>query len=280
MVAKKYLKIMACAMLMFCSTSASADFCSLNWICLRPIDHSDGSADFLAENLRDFPVTVSLRVRARNLRAVGANPVTVTVPAKQTVVVTRMDKHSENRSTWYRYNFDWTVGSHDAIHDDSIVYRFPYETGKRYGVLQGYGSRFSHTGLERYTVDFNMPVGTPVHAARAGEVARVVERHDKGCWQDGCGEHANFMVILHEDGTTGEYYHLKKDGALVAEGDQIEQGQLIALSGNTGHTTMPHLHFGVYRAASWGATQSIPVRFRSDAGTVTTPRRGRGYTAR
>ncbi|MDH3590140.1 MAG: M23 family metallopeptidase, partial [Gammaproteobacteria bacterium] len=104
--------------------------------------------------------------------------------------------------------------------------------------------------------------------------------HYKGCWDDGCGAYANFLVILHDDSTTGEYYHLKKDGALVAEGDRVEAGQLIALSGNTGHTTMPHLHFGVYRAASWGATESVPVRFNSSNGVVTTPRRGRGYLAR
>ncbi|NNF66646.1 MAG: hypothetical protein HKM98_03960 [Gammaproteobacteria bacterium] len=51
------------------------------------------------------------------------------------------------------------------------------------------------------------------------------------------------------------------------------------MSGNTGHTTMPHLHFGVYRASSWGATQSVPVRYQADSGIIVKPRRGRGYTA-
>jgi hypothetical protein len=42
---------------------------------------------------------------------------------------------------------------------------------------------------------------------------------------------------------------------------------------------MPHLHFAVYRAAAWGATQSIPVRFASAAGVIDRPRRGGNYVA-
>ena len=66
---------------------------------------------------------------------------------------------------------------------------------------------------------------------------------------------------------------------LVEQGARVERGQLVASSGNTGHTTMPHLHFGVYRAATWGETESIPARFVSSDGVVATPRRGRGYVA-
>lgn len=226
-----------------------------------------------------MPVTITLRVRSRNLKVSSENPVTMTIPPEQAVLLTRMEPRIAGLRTWYRYNFDWTVGDQNAVHDDSVIYRLPYAPGTRYRVLQGYGSRFSHTGLERYTIDFKMSVGTPVHAARGGVVAHVVEEHDKGCWDDGCGKFANFVTILHDDDTTGEYYHLAHDGALVAEGDRVEAGQLIALSGNTGHTTMPHLHFGVYRASHWGATESVPVRFRSADEMVTTPRRGRGYTS-
>ena len=88
--------------------------------------------------------------------------------------------------------------------------------------------------------DFRMSEGTPVHAARGGIVARVVESNDKGCWEDGCGQYANFIVIMHDDGTTGEYYHLQQDGALIEVGDKVVEGQKIGYSGNTGHTALPH----------------------------------------
>ena len=179
----------------------------------------------------------------------------------------------------FRIAYDWTVGDKDAKHDDDHLYSLPYASGKSYRVLQGYGSRFSHTGLEEFAIDLDMPIGTAVHAARAGVVARVVESNSRGCWAEGCGKFANYIVILHNDGTTGEYYHLMQNGAIVEVGDSVAQGQKIGYSGNTGHTTMPHLHFAVYRATHWGNTQSIPVRFQAADSIVNRPRRGAQYEA-
>lgn len=167
----------------------------------------------------------------------------------------------------------------NTVHDDDHLYSLPYASNKSYRVLQGFGSRFSHTGLEEFAIDIDMPVGTPVHAARAGVVADVEESHDRGCWDDGCGKYANFIVVRHSDGTTGEYYHLRKGGSVVDVGDTVTQGQKIGYSGNTGHTTMPHLHFAVYCPAGWRSAQSIPVRFRSSDGIIERPRRGARYQA-
>ncbi len=178
------------------------------------------------------------------------------------------------------------IGAHIApanckntVHDDHHLYSLPYASNKSYRVLQGFGSRFSHTGLEEFAVDIDMPIGTPVHAARAGKVVEVEKSHSRGCWEDGCGKYANFIVILHSDGTTGEYYHLRRGGSVVGVGDTVTQGQKIGYSGNTGHTTMPHLHFAVYCAVGWGSTQSIPVRFQSRDGIIERPRRGARYQA-
>ncbi|NND59253.1 MAG: hypothetical protein HKN49_03215, partial [Gammaproteobacteria bacterium] len=55
--------------------------CSLDWVCVRPQTQDDGVVLFLGENLRDFPVTVSLRVRSRTLEGTP-NPVTMTIPAR------------------------------------------------------------------------------------------------------------------------------------------------------------------------------------------------------
>ena len=167
----------------------------------------------------------------------------------------------------------------NTVHDDNHLYSLPYASNESYRVLQGFGSRFSHTGLEEFAVDFKMPVGTPVHAARAGVVAEVEESHNRGCWEDDCGKYANFIVILHSDGTTGEYYHLRRGGSVVDVGDTVAEGQRIGYSGNTGHTTKPHLHFAVYCAVAWGNTQSISVRFKSSNGIIERPRRGARYQA-
>lgn len=259
-------------------STALAD-CRDEWICVDAVDQG-GNVELRARNLGDFPITYTLKVSGtRQLRIDGPATVTRTLAPKQSEQVMQLLGTGLLDNSGYRISYEWTLGDKDAVHDDDHVYSLPYSSGQHYRVLQGYGSRFSHTGLEEFAVDFDMPLGTPVHAARAGIVARVEERHSKGCWEDGCGKYANFVVILHSDGTTGEYYHLLQNGSIVSVGDTVSQGQEIAYSGNTGHTTMPHLHFAVYRATDWGNTQSIPVRFRSTDGIIRKPRRGGRYQA-
>lgn len=165
----------------------------------------------------------------------------------------------------------------DPDHDDAYLYRLPYADAESHPVLQSYGETLSHRGAEEFTVDFGMPEGTLVHAARGGLVVRVEDAHARACWAVGCGEFANFVTVMHDDGTLGEYYHLAPHSALVEVGDQVARGQALARSGNTGYSTAPHLHFGVYRAARAGGTQSIPVRFLTRGGVALEPRTGARY---
>ena len=271
------IRLIPAALALIAGSPAYAD-CRDDWICVNAVDQG-GNVELRAENLQDYPVTYTLRVRTRYFEVSGPATVTRTLAPQESARVMTLSRADERFEGRYHYFFEWTVGDKDAVHDDDHLYALPYASGKSFRVLQGYGSRFSHTGLEAYAVDFDMPEGTPVHAARGGVVARVEESHSTGCWEDGCGRFANFIVILHSDGTTGEYYHLQKDGALVDVGDSVVRGQKIGLSGNTGHTTMPHLHFAVYRATEWGNTQSIPVRFNSADGVVMRPRHGARYEA-
>lgn len=252
--------------------------CKDEWICVDAVNQG-GNVELRAKNLREYPITYTLRIRTRDLIVDGPKTVTRTLAPNQSEQVMVLSNNNMRSNGDYRYSLDWTVGDKDAVHDDDHLYSLPYSSGRSYRVIQGYGSRFSHTGLEEFAIDLDMPVGTPIHAARAGVVARVQEMHSKGCWVDGCGQYANYIVILHSDGTTGEYYHLKKNGALVEIGESVAQGQKIGYSGNTGHTTMPHLHFAVYRATDWGNTQSIPVRFQGTDGIINRPRRGARYQA-
>jgi murein DD-endopeptidase MepM/ murein hydrolase activator NlpD len=252
--------------------------CKDDWICIDEI-HTDGGIELRARNLREFPITYTLSVRTRNFAVPGPNTVTRTLRPGESAQVMTLDHRDGGGKDYYRYNYEWTIGSIDARHDDEQLYALPYAADRSYRVLQGYDSRFSHTGREEFAVDFDMPEGTPVHAARSGNVARIEERHSKGCWDSECSEYANYIVVLHDDDTTGEYYHLQHNGALVEPGDIVTRGQQIGLSGNTGHTTMAHLHFAVYRAVDWGRTQSIAVRFQSADGIINRPRRGARYQA-
>ncbi|HUD95932.1 MAG TPA: M23 family metallopeptidase [Woeseiaceae bacterium] len=258
--------------------SSAAAQCNDEWLCIDDVRHG-GNVEVRAANQQDVPITFTLRVRTRKMHPDGPATVTHTLEPRQSRQVMMLSPVEDGRRSNYRLYYDWTVGSLHADHDDDTVYRLPYAVGSSFRVLQGFGSRFSHTGLEEFAVDFKMAEGTPIHAARGGVVARTEASHSIGCWQDDCGRYANYIVILHDDGTTGEYYHLQQHGVLVETGERVAAGQKIGLSGNTGHTTVPHLHFAVYRAAAWGTTQSIPVRFLSTGGIVERPRRGARYEA-
>jgi murein DD-endopeptidase MepM/ murein hydrolase activator NlpD len=172
---------------------------------------------------------------------------------------------------------DVQVGRVDADHDDDYLYRLPYGADVSFPIIQGYGAKLSHRGAERFTLDFGMPVGTEVHAARDGVVALIEDSHDAGCARAECGRFANFVVVLHSDGTTGEYFHLERGSVVVRVGQHVERGQLLARSGNTGFSTAPHLHFGVYRTGRDRATASIAIRFQTRGGAVNLPRSGAHY---
>ena len=254
--------------------------CSLGWVCVEPVE-TDRRVELVARNLQPWPVTVSVRVETEDMRAAPAAEVTHTLGGGERHTLLSLSDADMGTGGGiagsYRYFFDWSVGRLDANHDDSYVYQLPYAAADSYRVLQGYGAPLSHTGLEYWTVDFDMPVGTPVYAARDGVVVRLREKHDRACWEPRCGRYANFVVVLHDDMTTGEYYHLRQHGVVVDVGQRVAQGALLGYSGNTGKSTMPHLHFGVYRASSWGRTESVPVRFLTDNGILQRPESGRRY---
>lgn len=172
---------------------------------------------------------------------------------------------------------DVALGRIDADHDDAYLYRLPYGDDVSFPIIQGYSAKLSHRGAERYTLDFGMPVGTPVHAARDGVVVLVEDSHEVGCAREECGKYANFVVVLHPDGTTGEYFHLEHGSAQVRVGEHVARGQWLARSGNTGFSTAPHLHFGVYRTGHDRSTESLAVHFQTRSGAIGLPRSGALY---
>lgn len=148
--------------------------------------------------------------------------------------------------------------------DTSFVYQLPYAEGKKYCLIQGYFSRFSHK--ERAALDFKMKRGTKIFAARGGIVVRAKEDGDRGGLNKKYRPYGNNIVIQHTDGSRAGYWHLQKNGALVNVGDTVQTGQLIALSGKTGYAALPHLHFLVWDFDNKGQWQQVPTRFQTRKG--------------
>lgn len=148
--------------------------------------------------------------------------------------------------------------------DTSYVYALPYEKGRSFLIVQGYFGVFSHQ--ERAALDFKMKRGTKIYAAREGVVVRVKEDSDRGGLNRKYRSDGNNIVIQHTDRSRAGYWHLQKDGALVNVGDTIKKGQLIALSGKTGYSSTPHLHFLVWSFDSTRQWKQVATRFQTSKG--------------
>ncbi len=145
-----------------------------------------------------------------------------------------------------------------------FAYSLPYEKGKSFLLVQAYQSKlFSHKG--EFALDFKMKKGAKICAARSGIVIEVKEDSKKGGVKLKYLAEGNHVIIKHEDGSYGNYWHLKYDGALVNVGDTICQGQIIGLAGRTGYAAFSHLHFEVTTEFSPGHNQ-VPTQFITKKG--------------
>ena len=144
------------------------------------------------------------------------------------------------------------------------LYSLPYEPGATFQVGQGYLEFPTHEN--DYAIDWEMPEETPIYAVRAGVVTEVVDSFSKSGLTEDMKAKCNYIRIQHEDGSRAIYVHLAHQGVKVKVGDEVKEGQVIALSGNTGFSATPHLHFMVDQPQD-GRYVSVPVLFKSGSDT-------------
>jgi murein DD-endopeptidase MepM/ murein hydrolase activator NlpD len=159
-----------------------------------------------------------------------------------------------------------TVKNSKEINEDALNYTYslPYEKGRSFLLVQAYQSKlFSHKG--EFALDFKMKKGTKICAARGGVVIAVKEDSKKGGVKMKYLSEGNHVIIKHDDGTYGNYWHLEYNGALVNIGDTVKQGQVIGLAGKTGYAAFSHLHFEVTTQPFPGHNQ-IPTKFLTRKG--------------
>jgi murein DD-endopeptidase MepM/ murein hydrolase activator NlpD len=224
-----------------------------------------------ADNLSHGPVQVEVSFRQQqNLLASPGLPLRKVLPAKASVLLSSLIVTDPLGGGQFDLQMDAMPGDPQARPFD-FRYRLPFDEA-RLRVDQGPGGHFSHNDLQnRDAIDFAIPEGTPILAARAGVVVQVESDFDKaGLDREIYGGRANFVRILHEDGTMALYAHLKPEGVLVRTGQSVREGQQIGLSGNTGFSTAPHLHFVVQVNAGM-TLRSVPVRMVGPMGELHFP---------
>jgi murein DD-endopeptidase MepM/ murein hydrolase activator NlpD len=179
-----------------------------------------------------------------------------------------------------RFRFISLHGDPRSRHEPQRPYRAPFSVASDYQITQAFPYGVTHGTVDsRYAVDIAMPVGTDIHAARGGVVFEVASTNFRGGTDpDRDAASANIVRILHNDGTHAVYAHLNWNSIRVKPGDEVERGQYIADSGNTGFSSGPHLHFAVLRNAGM-RIESVPVVFEGPDSQGIKPTVGNVLTA-
>ncbi len=247
-------------------------------LAVKVITHKEGQVThFLVDNHELCEVTVTFEMGLVNLKPSVGLPYTGSFPAGRVTEAFCVTPLEPGRKWSFTHTDYFKLGSNNARHDDNCLYELPYSAGEKVEVTQGYNGNFSHTGSSRYAIDWQMPQGTLVRAARGGLVVRTKDDADRGGGSMIFDRYNNYVLIRHSDGTLGHYCHLQKGGVLVKPGQTVATGQPIAHSGNTGFSTGPHLHFSVFMARSGRERVSLPVKFRTWEGPATTLLAGHSY---
>lgn len=242
---------------------------------------NNGVTSIYLRNTQTYDMTISVKFTTlENVEPDVEMPFVETVAPGKRVNAMNLNILDKRKKWRYQYLTLGIKGSVDAEHDDDYVYSLPYASGKTFKVSQGFNGTFSHNGEQSYAVDWSMPVGTPIYAARDGIVVGVQSKNTIGGADKKFAEYANYIYIKHSDETIGAYLHLKQNGVKVKLGQKVEAGQQIGLSGNTGWSGGPHLHFWVYKVREDGAMrESIPITFETSTEDEAVLLKGKSYTA-
>lgn len=112
-----------------------------------------------------------------------------------------------------------------------------------------------------------MKVSTPIYSAREGTVVEIKQdSNERGSTREYIKK-ANFIKIKHSDNQYTLYAHLQRNSVEVKLGEKVLESQFIALSGNTGFSDSPHLHFEVYKLENNERT-SLPFKFSTHKGAI------------
>lgn len=125
-----------------------------------------------------------------------------------------------------------------------------------------------HTGKVLHTVDFDVPVGTPVLASQKGVVVGVYTESNEGGFEEkylkDFEKYTNVISVKHADNEFTQYAHLAHKSEKVSVGQQVACGDALALSGNTGYSSEPHVHFHVVRLLDDGKDwESLEIQWNT-----------------
>jgi len=214
--------------------------------------------------------TITLTMNLEDMTAVPPVPLTVDSLGKQDFLLTTIHPTVPKKAHKYSYQYHSQIGRRLPLAPFPVTYALPY-VDQEFTVLQGPLGKFSHNegSSNENAIDWDMPIGTTVCAARGGIVVALRQDSDIGGKDEKYVHDANHVVIKHDDNTFAEYSHLKKSSVLVTLGQKVKVHEPLGESGNTGLSSTPHLHFAVYYTIDGLTKKTIPIQFATKTGNVT-----------
>ncbi|WP_169337032.1 M23 family metallopeptidase [Algicola sagamiensis] len=246
-----------------------------NIVCIEAIETNKGIRLY-ATSRRKYPRSVRFEfTKLKNLEEARHTKEHFVVQRSSRVRIARLKVKDQSRSWDYDFKIRSTYGDFAVRHNRHARYDLPFPVTAPVKVSQSCYGRFSHNRPgSKHAVDFQLEQGTPVIAARSGVVIELKDNSDKGGPHPKYRPHANYILIMHDDGTYAGYFHLKKGGSKVKRGRYVNQGEVIGYSGNTGYSSGPHLHFVVRKASIKNLTESVKIKFETKDGIVSCPKPG------
>jgi len=236
------------------------------------------------EAQNEFHAPVEVIIALDELHNVGLPPpdqqLRWVLPPRSKAELLRLDASADNLAPDVRYRYVWLPGDPNSKHTPPRAYRAPFAIARNFKISQTFPVAVTHTTPDsNYAVDIQMPIGTNVVAARGGTVVEVASSNFRGGTELSMDDaKANLVRILHDDGTFAVYAHLNWNTIRVQPGDEVERGEYIADSGNTGFSSGPHLHFVVMRNRGL-RLESVPVVFEGPNSSIIAPVTGLQLTA-
>ena len=246
----------------------------MQWIKLEKTGE-DSRPDFFVVNQYPGPVEIEFDwASANSVISTPALPHRFVVDSGKSANLFNVQGTGNATTSKFTLQYRYVIGQPLTNYVSSAAYAPPIAAGSRFQITQAFGGEFSHQDEQNhYAVDIMMPVGTPVHAARAGRVLEVNNDYFRSGTEQAYANEANSIRILHDDGSMAIYAHLELEKAQVEPGLAVKAGELIGYSGNTGYSTGPHLHFAV-QVNQGMQLVSVPFQFVDREGHAKEPQRG------
>jgi murein DD-endopeptidase MepM/ murein hydrolase activator NlpD len=236
-------------------------------VAVTPPKLSDGTAKVAITNTDMFPHIVFVQIFNKNAKKTPVAEISTTVKPFETL---KLDAKPQVPKAVFEPGLQWVTYQDigdlgPAVKDNH--FQLPFAPNTKVRVCQSAdGPQTTHGGEKIDAVDFCVAEKTPIVAARAGVVIAVVQHFTEGGMNPALLLKANTIRILHRDGLISVYSHIYTNSATVKVGQQVQQGQQIALEGNVGYSSGPHLHFEVLEGqAKLNSQQTlfhlVPIRF-------------------